>query len=153
MSGIALNNLGRSAKAIAILKPVVEGSSQDVIAQRSRIIMAVSLSSTGEYEKALNLVNSVAINRSDEIGAEAQFTSGRIMSMAGAQDDAIEGYLKVKYLFESYSEWIARAQIEAARLLIEKGNKERARSLLKTVKSAHGSDQWGSEASKLMSKL
>jgi outer membrane protein assembly factor BamD (BamD/ComL family) len=153
MSGIVLNSLGRAGETEALLRSVVDGETQDVIASKAKIVLGISLLQLSKFDQAIQLVAGVAVNRSDEIGAEAQFTTGQILSKSGKYADAIDAYLKVKYLFEAYGNWIARAQIEAALLIIKQGDTPRALSMLKSVRTLHGEDEWGTMASDIISKL
>jgi hypothetical protein len=101
----------------------------------------------------LNIVRNIANVRSDEVGAEAQFEAGVILEKLGRKSEAVDSYLKVKYIFGMYADWVAPAILAAARLQIELGNKAEARRLLEGIKRDRGEDEYGKKAAEMLKSL
>ena len=153
LEGTILRISGKPNQSIELLKPLVGEKTLDPISARAEVETARALSDLGRGEDALKRVARISVERSDEVGAEAQFETGRILSKLGRTQEAIDGYLKVRYLFEAYTDWIANAQIEAARLYVGQKKIPDAKRLLDRVKSTHGSDKWGLKADEIIKTL
>ena len=62
-----------------------------------------------QYSKAAEYFKSVAVNRTDEIAAEAQYAVGLVYQTQKNFQEAIVNYLRVRYVFPSAAQWIGRS--------------------------------------------
>ena len=153
LEGTILRIRGNSSLAVELLQPLAEEKSPDLVSHRAAIEIARAYCNLGKLEQAFRLVDNVANKRADEVGAEAQFETGVILEKLGRNEQALDAYLKVKYIFGAYSEWVAPAVIAAARLQVAAGETNEARRLLEQLKRDHGEDEWGKKAGEMIKGL
>ncbi len=84
--------------------------------------------------------------------AEARSSMEKLMNDA-QQEKAAEAFLRIKYIYGGQAEWVARGQIEGARIKLKSGEKEEARRILTTLARDYGEDRWGKEASRLLAEI
>ena len=66
---------------------------------------------TESYAKAIEYFRSVAVNRTDEIAAEAQYAVGLAYQIQRNYADAIINYMRIRYVFPAAAQWIAKAYV------------------------------------------
>jgi tol-pal system protein YbgF len=64
-----------------------------------------------DYTIALDLAKEIATGRTDEFGAEAQYLSGIALSSEKDWKGAITALLRVKYVYPSYDQWVAKSYV------------------------------------------
>jgi len=53
----------------------------------------------------------VATSRTDDVAAEAQYLFGMALTSQKKWDDAVTAFLRVKYVFPAYEEWLAKSYL------------------------------------------
>jgi TolA-binding protein len=96
-------------------------------ADRARIGLARLSLTSGDATGARMMSQRVATGRTDEIGAEAQYVVGETWSAVGDWKQATTAFLRVRYVFAAYADWVHRALLEAGRAYERAGDKARAR--------------------------
>ncbi|NUN70601.1 MAG: tetratricopeptide repeat protein, partial [Bacteroidetes bacterium] len=62
-----------------------------------------------QYVKAMEFFKAVAVNRTDEIAAEAQYAVGLAFQSQKNFSEAIVNYMRVRYVFPAAAVWIGRS--------------------------------------------
>lgn len=118
---------GNAPEAQRIWNEVVRRWEASRAADRARIGLARLALAAGDATGARTLSQRVATGRTDEIGAEAQFVVGETWAAAGDWRQATTAFLRVRYVYTAYVEWVNRALLEAGRSYERAGDKARAR--------------------------
>ena len=149
----AIRLQGNAARALEMLKPYANQQPADLLSDRALLESARALGDLDRLDEALGAAARVANNRSDELGAEAQFEVGAVLRRQGKLDEAVDGFLKVNYIYPTATDWAARGMIAAAEIRIQQGKPADARELLERVKRNHGEDAWARQAAEMLTKL
>ncbi|MFC1629375.1 tol-pal system YbgF family protein, partial [Gemmatimonadota bacterium] len=75
----------------------------------------------------------IMAERIDELAAEAQYLAGEVLFAQERWIDAEVQYLKVKYVFPAFTDWIAQAVYRAGEANVRLGEPEKARTLFQSV--------------------
>lgn len=118
---------GNAPEAQRLWNEVVRRWDSSRAADRSRIGLARLALTSGDATGARTLSQRVATGRTDEIGAEAQFVIGETWAAVGDWRQATTAFLRVRYVFAAYADWVNRALLEAGRSYERSGDKARAR--------------------------
>jgi TolA-binding protein len=151
--GAAYQVMGDLEKAKAQFSAVSEKSKGTIYGDKSLIGLGVVLSARREHSDALQAFADVASRRTDEIGAEAQYRIGESLSKQQKQKEAITALLRVKYIYPSAKDWIARAYLRIGECYEKLAEKGKARETYQMVLKSHKDDVFGKEADKKMREL
>ena len=80
-------------------------------AAKSKVALARIHQIAKTTEQALTLAQEVATSRNDAIGAEAQYLLGMFLSERQDWQGAVTAYLRVRYVYPSFEEWVAKAYL------------------------------------------
>ncbi|RMG24504.1 MAG: hypothetical protein D6732_23605, partial [Methanobacteriota archaeon] len=86
------------------------------------------------YDQAEVIFQDILRSREDELAARAQMMMGDLMLAKGDEEAAISEYLKVKYLYKGFAEWVAESLMKAAALYEKHQKPEQAKKLRDEVK-------------------
>lgn len=106
--------------------------------------------SNGNYQKAEELLTTVAESNSREVGAEAQYLLGVTKYEQGQYQEATQEFSNVSVLFEAYGEWVAKALLEQGKAYIQLGQSSEARSVLSTLVEEYPDAPEAAEARRLL---
>ncbi|HUI31661.1 MAG TPA: tetratricopeptide repeat protein [Candidatus Acidoferrales bacterium] len=122
---------GDTSKAELILSKVTTAdTSNDEERAKAKLMLSAVYFSKGRTVDAVSLASSVAKTHDDLIGAQAQLRVAEYYCGDGDSTNAVLSFLRVKYVFASFSDIVAKSQIEHADCLMKFGNKREARTLL-----------------------
>ncbi len=107
----------------------------------------------GDYSRAKELFSGVAGRRSDDVGAEAQYSLGETFYRQKDFKQAVGAFVRVKYLYPGSREWIARAYLRLGECYEKTSEKGKAKDAYLTVAKLHGNDEFGKEADRKMREL
>ncbi len=107
----------------------------------------------GRSADAISLANSVAKTRDDLVGAEAQLRVAEYYCASGDSSNAVLSFLRVKYVFPSFTDVVAESQLELADCLFKFGNVNDAKSLLQQFIKGRTNDSFEKEAREKLQKL
>ncbi|MEJ2633724.1 MAG: tetratricopeptide repeat protein [Calditrichia bacterium] len=99
----------------------------------SRIELARIYSDQKKIEDAQNLLNQVIKDRNDELAAEAQKVLGDVYFNAGNYNEALTSYLRVKYVYQAYPGWVARALYAAGNTYEKLGQPAEAKKVYQEI--------------------
>jgi TolA-binding protein len=80
-------------------------------AAKSKVSLARISLQSGDSAKARSYAHEVATTRNDAIGAEAQYLLATIFAERKDWNNAVTAYLRVRYVFPSYEEWVTKAYL------------------------------------------
>ena len=97
----------------------------------AKVLLSGIYFNQGRSEDAISVANSVAKSRNDIVGAEAQLKVAEYYCDHGDSSNATLSFLRVKYVFASFTDIVAKSQLELADCLAKSGNRREARTLLR----------------------
>lgn len=98
------------------------------------------------YESCDMLLKEVAESNNEEMGAKAQYYYGVSLMEQGKTDDAISAFVRVKFAFSKYDEWLTRSFLSLGDAYQQKGDMQNAREMYRIVLTRHTDDEFGTEA-------
>jgi tol-pal system protein YbgF len=150
---IALELGGDTAKARMQFQVVAKKYPQSVFADKSRVSLARIYRSEVKTSEALAILNEVATSRTDDLGAEAQYELGITRQLSGEYEPAIAAFLRVKYVFPSEEEWIARSYLKLGECYKATKQTGKAKDAYEMVLKSHKNDDLGKEAEQKLREL
>ena len=96
----------------------------------AKVMLSEIYFSRGRTADAISLASSVAKTRDDLIGAQAQLKVAEYYCNDNDSANAVISFLRVKYVFPSFTDIVAKSQLEYADCLVKFGNKREAKTLL-----------------------
>jgi TolA-binding protein len=122
---------GDTSRAESVLSKIsLADTSNDEERAKASLMLSEVYFNRGRTRDAVALADSVARTRDDLIGAEAQLKVAEYYSHDGDSASAKMAFLRVKYVFASFTDVVAKSQLEFADCLIMFGNKSEARTVL-----------------------
>ena len=109
---------------------------------KAKLMLSGIYFSKGRTEDAIALASSVAKSCDDLIGAQAQLKVAEYYCDDADSTNAVLSFLRVKYVFASFTDIVAKSQLEYAECLLKFGNKREARALLKEFVRGRGEDSY-----------
>ena len=122
-------------------------------AGEAKILLSGIYFERGQTKDAVDLANSVAKSREDAIGAEAQLRVAEYYCRSGDSTDAVLAFLRVKYVFSSFSDIVAQSQLEMADCVADFGNIREARSVLQDLIQSRSEDSYTRSAREKLRSL
>jgi TolA-binding protein len=151
--GVALQASGDIEKAGVQFASVAEKHKGAMYGDKSLVGLGVIRQEQGEYAQAINVFSEVAARRTDELGAEAQYRIGETLFKQSKYKDAVKGLLRVKYIYPSANDWIARAYLMIGECYEKTLDKGKAREAYQTVLNSHKQDKFGDQADKKIKEM
>jgi TolA-binding protein len=103
-----------------------------------------------EYSNALAHFKTVADERNDELGAEAQFNIGNVYFEQDDYEKAGLEYLRIKYQYEAYTQWAIEAEFMVARCYKKSDNWVEAKRIYQKIIERNRDNEYGERARKLL---
>ncbi len=144
--GRIYGSAGNSETAEALFREAAGLGGTGLSGGTARIALVRLIMESGRHDDASREAESVISERADEIAAEAQFLLGEISVRQGDQGRALDAYLKVALVYDSFEHWAARGRLGAGEVYRRMGNLSRAETLFTEVMRAHEDDELGVEA-------
>lgn len=119
----------------------------------AKVMLGQIYFSRGRVTDAISLANSVAKTRDDLVGAQAQLHVAEYYCSSGDSSDAVLAFLRVKYVFPSFTDIVAESQLELADCLQKFGNISGAKSLLEEFIKGRAQDSFTKEAREKLKRL
>ncbi|HEX2865416.1 MAG TPA: tetratricopeptide repeat protein [Ignavibacteriales bacterium] len=105
------------------------------------------------FETSDMLLKELSEERTDELGAKAQYYYGVSLFDQNKIDDAISALVRVKFAFAGFDEWLTSSYLKLGECYEKKNDNAKAREMYKTVLSRHRSDKFGAEAQNKLRSL
>ncbi|MFH0990454.1 MAG: tetratricopeptide repeat protein [bacterium] len=124
-----------------------------ISADKSRVGLARIAIANKDYAGALTLAQAVATSRTDEFGAEAQFLSGTAYAGMNDWQNAATAFLRMRYVFPKYEEWLVKAYLELGGAYEELKNVPRAKEAYQNVQKLQKEGELFNEAARRLKNL
>ena len=133
ISALCHRQLNDTTRTEVELRRLIDDYPGSPLATQGRLRLAELAMGRGNYNIAQTQVNTILVERTDELAAEAQYLAGEILFAQQRWSEAEVQYLKVKYVYPVFISWIARALLRAGEANIHLENYEKARTLLQLI--------------------
>ncbi len=127
------------SSALEVHQPPAENNEDR---DEAKILLSSIYFNRGRSEDAISLANSVAKTRDDTVGADAQLKVAEYYCDYGDTSNAVLSFLRVKYVYASFTDIVAESQLELADCLAKSGNKREARALLRDFIKGRADDSF-----------
>lgn len=153
LQGRVSEEAGDMPSALQQYNAVITQFQTSLAADKARISLARIYLRETNYADALNLAEQVATSRTDQFGAEAQYVVGLHYAQQGDWQNAIPAYLRVRYIFPSQEEWLARAYLGLGEAYEATDDVRRAREAYQSVTKMERYPAQAAEARKRLQRL
>ena len=133
LKGKALEHTGTTAEAHQQFNALAGRFPKTTAADRGRLALARIYMSETNFADAVQFAQHVATTRTDELGAEGQYILGLIESTQKNWQAAITAYLRLRYIFPTQEEWLAKAYLGLGEAYEQTNESRRAREAYQTV--------------------
>jgi TolA-binding protein len=151
--GVAYELGGKPEKARGQFDALIKKFPESIFSGRSKLHLARIYRIEGKVSETLALLNEVATSRTDELGAEAQFELGVSRQLSGEYEEAISAFLRVKYVYPSAEEWVARSYLRLGECYKATKQIAKAKNAFEIVLKSHQNDEFGKEAEQKLKEL
>jgi TolA-binding protein len=144
--GMTLVTKRNNDEAENVFTNVIQKYGGTVFAEKSKLELGIIAIDDQKYETANPYLQDLAQNRTDEIGAQAQYYYG--VSLFGQNDfnDAITALVRVSTSFAAYDEWVTKSLLKLGDCYLKLKDYPQAKEMYKSVLSKHKNDDYGKEA-------
>ncbi|MEI7812953.1 MAG: tetratricopeptide repeat protein [Ignavibacteria bacterium] len=125
---------------------IVQYYSNSVFSSNAKFEVGLIELSRNNFEVCDPLFKELSENRTDELGAKAQYYYGVSLFNQNKTDDAITALVRVKFVFSGFDQWLTSSFLKLGGCYEKKGDKEKAKEMYKTVLTRHKGDNYGVEA-------
>jgi TolA-binding protein len=149
--GLELKSTNQADDAVRKFEATITQYPKSAASDRSRVALGWMNQSVENYTRALEYFKAVATNRTDELGAEAQYALGVTQQSAKNYSEAILSYLRVKYVFPSSEDWITKSYFNLGDCYEKTNQKQKAKDAYNFVIKQGG--ELAAEAEQRLRKL
>lgn len=153
LKAITLSNKGDVTKAYSAFNNVVTEYGSSIFAQKAKFELGLIDLAARRYGNATQYFQELANNRTDDIGAKAQYYLGETLFDQNKITDAISAFVRVRTIFSAYDEWLTRAFLGLGDCYLKLKDKRQAEEMYRTVISKHRNDEFGKEARAKLRKV
>jgi len=145
--GMTYVNKNDFASATLVFNQIVKDYSGTVFSEKSKLELGILSLQAKNYSLADSYLTNLAQNRSDDIGAQAQFYLGQSLYNQKNYSAAITALSRVSSVFPAYDDWVTKSYLLLGDCYEKTKDRSRAREMYRIVISKHGKDKYGREAS------
>ena len=153
LKAMTLSNKGDVTKAYAALNDVVTDFGSSIFAQKAKFELGLIDLAAKRYDNATQYFQELANNRTDDIGAKAQYYLGETLFEQNKITDAISAFVRVRTIFSAYDEWLTRSFLRLGDCYLKLKDSGQAKEMYRTVISKHRNDEFGKEARAKLRKV
>ncbi|KKU82491.1 MAG: Outer membrane assembly lipoprotein YfiO [Microgenomates group bacterium GW2011_GWA2_47_8] len=133
LKGTVLAQAGTTADAHRQFNTLVGRFPKTTAADKARLALARIYLKETNFSDAVQFAQHVATSRTDELGAEGQYIIGLTESTQKNWQAAITAYLRVRYIFPTQEEWLAKAYLGLGEVDEQTNEPRRAQEAYQTV--------------------
>ncbi|MDR3610831.1 MAG: tetratricopeptide repeat protein [Ignavibacteriaceae bacterium] len=146
MKAETLINKGDINAAYDVFADIVQNSSGNLFAEKSKIELGLIDLTGGRYDNAAVYFKNLSESRNDELGAKAQFYLGVLYADQDQFPEAVTAFVRVKTVFSAYDEWLTRSYLQLGDVYLKMNDKIKAKEMFKNVLLKHNGDVYGKQA-------
>ena len=151
--GITQVEAGNIQDAYKTFYNIIQYYVESIFTVKAKIELGKLELENNHLQNAEILFNEAGANRTDDIGAMAQYYYGLTLMKEGKISDAITVLVRVKSIFSGYDEWYTNALITLGDCYLSMGNKKEAREMYRAVLIRHKDDEFSTIAKEKINKL
>lgn len=125
---------------------IIQNFDDPYFSSSAKVELALLEMARKSYENADMLLKEVSENNTDEVGAKAQYYYGLSLLEQDKVDDAISAFVRVKFAFSNFDEWLTKSFLSLGECYTRKGDTAQAREMYRIVLTRHKDDQYGQDA-------
>lgn len=153
MKAKALLNNNDFTGAYATFMQIKELFPGSVFADKSSIELGIFELARKNYDKSQDYFSTIAEQRKDDIGAEAQYYYGVSLFEQDKIENAITAFVRVRSVYSAYDEWYTKSLLKLGDCYVKLGEKTNAKQMYSAVLRRHPADDYGKEAKTKIKKL
>ncbi len=153
LKATALVDKGEYAKAYEIFNQIIYYYDDTIFAAKSKIEMGIMELARGGYENAEILFKDLGQNRSDDLGAKAQYFYGVTLFEQEKYEDALSAFVRVRSVFSAFDEWYTKSLIKLGDCYVKLNDTKSAKEMYRAALKRHKNDSLGKEAREKLKKL
>ena len=104
-------------------------------------------------DRAKSFLEEVIKDRNDELAARAQKVLGDVYYEGGDYQEALTGYLRVKYVYQAYPNWVANALYSAGMTHEKLNQPDEAKKLYQEIVNKYAAEPISEEARQRLAAL
>ncbi len=151
--GLALIDLGRIKEVYEAYNSLISNYPKTIFADKAKLELGILELSRNSFSSAESVFAEIGKRRTDDVGAKAQYLYGETLFTEGKFNDAVSAYVRVKTVFGSYKDWVAKSELRIADAYVKMHNKRKAKQLYKNIYRKHRYDSYGREAKAKLRRL
>lgn len=154
LMGLNYFSLGDTANALRKFREVINGFQTSDFADRARVKSAEILLNYDKIDDAVEILKPVILHRAtDEVSAQAQYLYAESFFKLGNVDEAILQFLRVRYLYGEYVNFLPMAYYRIAQCYEIKGDYAKAGHFLNELLKMNISDEMRSKVIEKLEQL
>lgn len=151
--GMTYLNKTSPDSAAQVFNQIIQNYDGTVFAEKSKLQLGLISMRAKQYADAQPYFQVLAQNRTDDIGAQAQYYLGESYLEQQDYNDAITAFVRVETIFPAYDEWVTKAYLKLGDCYADTKDFSRAKEMYRIVFTKHKGDIYGKEARTKLRKL
>ena len=151
--GMTYLNKTSADSASQIFNQIIQNYDGTIFAEKSKLQLGLISMRAKQYADAQPYFQDLAQNRTDDIGAQAQYYLGESFLEQKDYDDAITAFVRVGTIFPAYDEWVTKSYLKLGDCYADTKDFSRAKEMYRIVITKHKGDIYGKEARTKLRKL
>lgn len=153
LQGIANINANIKDEAYKSFDEIIKYYDKTLFSDKAKIEIGILEIENNRASNSEQLFSEVAENRSDDIGAKAQYYLGVARYKQKKYDVAISALVRVRTVFATYDEWFTKSLLKLGDSYHKLKDKTNARKMYKAVIKKHPRNAYGKEAKRKLKNL
>jgi TolA-binding protein len=153
LKGKVLVEAKRAAEAHREFNALVSRFPKTDAADRGRLALARIYLDETNFSEAIEFAQLVATTRTDELGAEGQYLIGLSYSAQKNWQSAITAFLRLRYIFPTQEEWLAKAYLGLGEAYEQTNDPRRAQEAYQTVLKLERQQEAVAEAQRRLKRM
>lgn len=146
--GLTYLEMSKFQEAYSSFQEVVAYYPQSVFADKSRFELALIDLAGSRYSTADEYLIKLSENRTDELGAKAQYYLAQSLYDQAKYNDALTALTRVRTVFSKFEEWLMRSYLLSGDCYVKLKDKKSAADMYKIVLTKYSGTSIGNEAQK-----
>lgn len=144
--GMTYLNKTAPDSAMQVFNIIVQNYDGTIFAEKSKLQLGLISMRAKQYEDAQPYFQNLAQNRTDDIGAQAQYYLGETYLEQKQFDNAVTAFVRVGTIFPAYDEWVTKSYLKLGDCYTDTKDYSRAKEMYRIVLTKHKGDIYGKEA-------
>jgi TolA-binding protein len=144
--GIAYLNVDDKENAYKTFNEITQYYDKTLFSDKAKIELGILELNSKRYANAEQLFTEVAENRTDNIGAKAQYYIGVARFKQKKYDSAISAFVRVRTVFGMYDEWYTKSLLKLGESYYKLKDYSNGKKMFRAVLKKHSRDKYGKEA-------